>query len=250
MLPSSYLGFKRTFDIVGAVVLILLLLRLLVVIVITVFLDVGSPVLFWQQRAGRGGRELQVYKFRTLRPPFDQKGQRVPEEQRTSWVGRLLRLIRIDELPQLLNVLVGDMSLIGPRPLLPRDQPPNSAPRLTVRPGITGWAQVNGGTLLSPTEKNALDVWYLRNVSLWLDLRIIGLTFFRLVKSDQRCEKALAQARDLPCSGRGSNQIDTSWSATVNARQLDDAGQHSAGQTDDATASLLPGSEASLATGK
>jgi lipopolysaccharide/colanic/teichoic acid biosynthesis glycosyltransferase len=244
MLPSSYLGFKRTFDIVGAVVLILLLLRLLVVIVITVFLDVGSPVLFWQQRAGRGGRELQVYKFRTLRPPFDQKGQRVPEEQRTSWVGRLLRLIRIDELPQLLNVLVGDMSLIGPRPLLPRDQPLNSAPRLTVRPGITGWAQVNGGTLLSAAEKDVLDVWYIHNVSLWLDLRIIAMTFFGLVRSDRRCEKALAQARGLDRFGRASNQVDASWSATANARQRDDAGQYPAVQADDASATFHPGRQA------
>jgi lipopolysaccharide/colanic/teichoic acid biosynthesis glycosyltransferase len=250
ILPSPYLRFKRPFDIVGAVVLILFLLPLLVVTVITVFLDVGSPVLFWQQRVGRGGRELQVYKFRTLRPPFDQKGQRVPEKQRTSRVGRLLRLTRIDELPQLANVLVGDMSLIGPRPLLPRDQPPNSAPRLTVRPGITGWAQVNGGTLLSPTEKDALDVWYIRNVSLWLDLRIIGMTFFRLVKSDRRCEEALAQARDLHCHERGSNQIDTSWSATANAQQPDNAGQHSAVQADDLTATFLPESPASLATGR
>jgi len=249
MLPSSYLGFKRTFDIVGAVVLILLLLRLLVVIVITVFLDVGSPVLFWQQRVGRGGRELQVYKFRTLRTPFDQKGKRVPEKQRTSRVGRLLRLTRIDELPQLLNVLVGDMSLIGPRPLLPRDQPLNSAPRLTVRPGITGWAQVNGGTLLSAAEKDALDLWYIRNASPWLDLRITWMTFFRLARSDRRCEEALAQAVQSYFQERGSDQSAASRLATADARHPDDAGQNSPIQTNDAAATLLPGSKASLAIG-
>src|SRR5262249_28454508 len=150
------------------------------------------------------------------------------ERQRTSRVGRVLRLLRIDELPQLLNVLVGDMSLIGPRPLLPRDQPPNSALRLSVRPGITGWAQVNGGTLLSPTEKDVLDVWYIRNVSLWLDLRIIWMTLIRLVKSDRRCEEALAQARDSHRQNQGSNQLATSWSATANARRPDDAGQQPA----------------------
>ena len=160
-----------------------------------VFVDVGSPVLFWQQRAGQGARELQLYKLRTLRPPFDRGGGRIPEERRLSWIGRLLRRTRIDELPQLLNVLVGDMSLIGPRPLLARDQPPSSALRLAVRPGITGWAQVNGGTLLSPTEKEALDIWYIRNASLWIDLRIIGMTFLMLLRGERRSEKALAEAQ-------------------------------------------------------
>jgi lipopolysaccharide/colanic/teichoic acid biosynthesis glycosyltransferase len=89
-----------------------------------------------------------------------------------------LRRTRLDELPQLLNVLVGDMSLVGPRPLLPRDQPANPTVRLMVRPGITGWAQVNGGTLLNPSEKDKLDEWYVRNASFWLDLRIVCLTMW------------------------------------------------------------------------
>src|SRR5262249_37625475 len=147
---------------------------------LVVVIDVGWPVLFWQHRVGRGGRELQIYKLRTLRPPFDRRGQRIPEDRRISWIGQRLRQSRIDELPQLLNVLVGDMSLIGPRPLLPQDQPSNASIRLMVRPGITGWAQVNGGSHLSPTEKEALDVWYISNASLWVDLRIIGMTFFSL----------------------------------------------------------------------
>ena len=104
-------------------------------------------------------------------------------------------LLAIDELPQLLNVLVGDMSLIGPRPLLPRDQPPSAALRLAIRPGITGWAQVNGGTLLSPTEKEALDIWYIRHASLWLDLRIVGMTFLVLLRGERRSEGALGEAR-------------------------------------------------------
>src|SRR5207248_2242991 len=95
---------------------------------------------------------------------------------RISRIGALLRKSRLDELPQLLNVLVGDMSLIGPRPLLPHDQPPDPTLRLMVRPGITGWAQVNGGTLLTVSEKNACDEWYVRNASLWVDLKIIGKT--------------------------------------------------------------------------
>ena len=117
-------------------------------------LDVGWPILFWQQRLGARGRPFVIYKLRTLRPPFDQLGDPIPDSKRLSWVGTILRRTRLDELPQLFNVLVGDMSLIGPRPLLPRDQPANPHVRLMIRPGITGWAQVNGGTLLSPSEKN------------------------------------------------------------------------------------------------
>jgi lipopolysaccharide/colanic/teichoic acid biosynthesis glycosyltransferase len=194
---TPYHRLKRLFDAVGALILILWLLPLLMLAAILVFLDLGSPVLFWQQRAGQGGRELQLYKLRTLRPPFDRRGQRISDERRVSWIGRMLRQTRIDELPQLLNVLVGDMSLIGPRPLLPQDQPPSSTSRLRVRPGITGWAQVNGGTSLSPTEKEALDIWYIRNASPWLDLRIIGMTVLILVRGERRSEKALAQAQGL-----------------------------------------------------
>jgi lipopolysaccharide/colanic/teichoic acid biosynthesis glycosyltransferase len=191
---TPYHRLKRFFDIVAALILILWLLPLLMIAVALVFLDVGSPVMFWQQRAGRGGRELQLYKLRTFRFPFDRGGQRIPDARRVSWIGRLLRKTRIDELPQLLNVLVGDMSLIGPRPLLPQDQPANSL-RLIVRPGITGWAQVNGGTLLSPREKEALDMWYIRNASPWLDLRIIGMTALILIRGERRSEKALAEAQ-------------------------------------------------------
>ena len=177
--------------------LIFWLLPLLVIAAGITVLDVGSPVLFWQQRTGRNGRELQIYKLRTLRPPFNRKGQRIPEHQRLSWIGRLLRQTRIDEVPQLLNVLVGDMSLIGPRPLLPEDQPPNSAGRLAVRPGLTGWAQVNGGAHLSATEKDALDLWYICNASPLLDLRILGMTFFSLLRGDRRSDKALAEAQNF-----------------------------------------------------
>jgi lipopolysaccharide/colanic/teichoic acid biosynthesis glycosyltransferase len=206
--PRPYHGVKRFFDAVGALILLLWLLPLLILASALVLFDVGSPVLFWQRRAGQRGRELQLYKLRTLRPPFDHRGQRIRHERRLSWIGRLLRQTRIDELPQLLNVLVGDMSLIGPRPLLPQDQPPSSTLRLTVRPGITGWAQVNGGVLLSSTEKEALDIWYIRNASLWVDLRIIGMTFLVLLWGERRSEKALAQAQgslaiEARCSERG-----------------------------------------------
>jgi lipopolysaccharide/colanic/teichoic acid biosynthesis glycosyltransferase len=228
ILLSQYFRVKRGIDAIVAFMLIFTLLPLLVLTGLIVLFDVGWPVLFWQQRMGRAGRELQLYKLRTLRPPFDRSGQRIPEKQRLSAIGRLLRQTRFDELPQLLNVLVGDMSLIGPRPLLPRDQPPNATLRLTVRPGITGWAQVNGGILLSSTEKNALDIWYIRNASLRLDLRIIGMTLLGLVKSDRRGEDALAQAMQLHYREPGSGEALSTWLITANTAHPDEAEQHAA----------------------
>jgi lipopolysaccharide/colanic/teichoic acid biosynthesis glycosyltransferase len=147
-----------------------------------VLLEIGSPVLFWQQRVGALGRNFLVYKFRTLRAPFDRRGRPLREDERLSTVGRLLRATHLDELPQLLNVLVGDMSLVGPRPLLPIDQPADPTVRLTVRPGMTGWAQIHGGKNISIAEKAALDEWYVRNLSLGLDLHIVIATVLHVMR--------------------------------------------------------------------
>src|SRR5262245_29820837 len=171
-----YFVFKRYFDLAVTILIILLLSPLWLLIGAMALWDVGSPVLFWQQRLGEGGRQFLLHKIRTLKLPYDWRGRQLSDAERLSAIGRFLRKCRFDEIPQLLNVLVGDMSLIGPRPLLPRDQPENPAVRLSVRPGITGWAQVNGGKDLSAEEKNALDEWYVRNASLSLDLRILLLT--------------------------------------------------------------------------
>jgi lipopolysaccharide/colanic/teichoic acid biosynthesis glycosyltransferase len=192
---SGYFRAKGRIDFVAALILLLLFWPFWALAVLLAFCDVGSPTLFWQQRVGLHAREFQLYKVRTLRAAYDRRGQRTPEDRRVSWVGRLLRRTRLDELPQLMNVLVGDMSLIGPRPLLLQDQPADPSVRLLVRPGITGWAQVNGGALLSAEEKDALDAWYVQNASLWLDLRIIAGTARSLVRGDCRSERALAQAR-------------------------------------------------------
>jgi lipopolysaccharide/colanic/teichoic acid biosynthesis glycosyltransferase len=200
VLPE-YIRWKRLFDFFGALSLIVLLLPLLICVGLLALVDVGSPVLFWQQRLGRGGRTFLLYKFRTLRTPFDWQGKRVAEDQRLSWIGRMLRETRLDELPQLLNVLVGDMSLIGPRPLLPVDQPANQAVRLMVPPGITGWAQVHGANLLTREDKEGLDEWYVRNASLWLDLRIIIMTFQFALKGEHRSAAAFASAHKAQ-SGR------------------------------------------------
>src|SRR5262249_10930534 len=132
-----------------------------------------------------------------LRAPFDSEGKPILVGREPSVVGRFLRATRIDELPQLLNVLMGDMSLIGPRPLLPEDQPGNTHIRLSVRPGISGWAQVNGAKLVSKEEKEKLDEWYIRNASLWMDLRIVGLTLRVLVSSRLSSREATADVEQV-----------------------------------------------------
>jgi hypothetical protein len=135
-------------------------------------------------RPGRGNRPFTLYKFRTMRDPCDVGGAPLPDPERTSFLGRALRRTRLDELPQLVNVLRGDMSFIGPRPLLPRDLPDHASERIAIRPGITGWAQVNGGQRLSAEQKVALDVWYIRNAGALLDLRIIGRTLKMMVRGE------------------------------------------------------------------
>jgi lipopolysaccharide/colanic/teichoic acid biosynthesis glycosyltransferase len=194
----AYFRVKYVIDFCVALTLIIIVLPLLLGVSLVALLDVGSPALFWQQRLGLGGRKFLLYKFRTLRAPFDWRGEPVPPSRRLSRIGHLLRDTSLDELPQLLNVLVGDMSLIGPRPLLPEDQPANSAERLMVRPGITGWAQVNGGKLVTVEEKEQLDGWYIRNASIWLDLRIVFRTLQIVLVGAGRSNEAVVGARKAP----------------------------------------------------
>ena len=173
---SSYFEVKRVLDFAFALLFTVLLSPVFLCVSALVAIDVGTPLVFWQRRLGEGGRGFQIYKFRTMQSPFDRLGESLPERRRLSAIGHLLRKTGLDELPQLLNVLVGDMSLVGPRPLLPEDQPADPTIRLMVRPGITGWAQVNGGKQITNDEKGDLDEWYIRNASPWLDLRILLLT--------------------------------------------------------------------------
>jgi lipopolysaccharide/colanic/teichoic acid biosynthesis glycosyltransferase len=187
-----YFKFRSLFDFFAALAMTIVLSPLLLIAATLALLDVGLPVLFWQQRIGQGGRRFMVQKFRTLQPPFDWRGQPVPDRQKLSFIGQMLRTTRLDELPQLLNVLVGDMALIGPRPLLPEDQPANPATRLMVRPGITGWAQVNGGKYLTPEEKDQYDEFYIRNASPWFDLRIIFMTLKVLFRFTANSDHAVA----------------------------------------------------------
>ncbi|WP_244635255.1 sugar transferase [Methylosinus sp. C49] len=168
-----YFKAKRVIDICAASLLLVAAFPLAICVAYVVFTDVGAPILFWQQRIGKNGQKFLLYKFRTYRAPFDDKGRPAPEEQRLSRIGRMIRASRLDEIPQLYNVIAGHMSLIGPRPLLPQDQPEDPGPRLSVRPGVTGWAQINGGTIVTPEEKNALDLWYIKHAGPRLDLDIV-----------------------------------------------------------------------------
>jgi lipopolysaccharide/colanic/teichoic acid biosynthesis glycosyltransferase len=188
----SYHRLKRPLDIVGSLALLSLLSPLFIVVAFLVILDVGLPVLFWQERMGWKGRSVLMYKFRTLTSPFDSDGNLQLGSRQPSAIGRMLRVTRLDELPQLLNVLLGDMSLIGPRPLLPEDQPENAAIRLSVLPGISGWAQVNGAKLVGKEEKQELDEWYVRNASLWVDLQIAWKTLKLMLKTGVSDEEATA----------------------------------------------------------
>lgn len=170
---------SRIIDIVVAATGLVIAAPVMVVIAGAIALSDGRPVLFRQARVTRGGRIFHVAKFRTMNNRCDAQGKLLSDAERTTAVGRFLRRSRLDELPQLWNILSGAMALIGPRPLLPvtiAEAGEKGRIRCTVAPGLTGWAQVNGNALLSDTDKFALDLWYIANRSLWLDLSILART--------------------------------------------------------------------------
>ena len=178
---------KRAIDLTVSVAALVLLAPVMGLVAGLIFFKMGSPVLFSQERPGMGGRPFRVYKFRTMSEAFDANGQSLPDAQRLTALGVLLRKLSVDELPQLLNVLRGDMSLVGPRPLLMAYLPlysPTQARRHEVRPGITGWAQVNGRNAISWPERFALDVWYVDHQSLVLDVRILWMTLRKVLLRD------------------------------------------------------------------
>ena len=193
-LDRPFWKIKRIIDFAVTLILAILISPVALIVCALVLVDVGIPIVFWQQRLGRNGTPLHLYKFRTLQTLFDRATRERREVQQSSRIGRLLQRTRIDELPQLWNVLSGDMSLIGPRPLLPVDQPKDVSLRLAVRPGITGWAQVCGGKLISVEEKNALDEWYIRHTSPFLETIIVLRTIRQFLIGDRRHEEAIAAA--------------------------------------------------------
>jgi lipopolysaccharide/colanic/teichoic acid biosynthesis glycosyltransferase len=172
---------RRAVDIVVAGVGMVVLSPVMAVVALAVRVRLGRPVLFRQPRSGLHGEEFTILKVRTMRA---ERYEGEPDADRTPRLGRMLRAISADELPQLVNVLRGDMSLIGPRPTLPEQVArygPRERRRLEIRPGLTGWAQVNGRNSITWPERIELDIWYLEHRSLWLDLRILGRTLRRLV---------------------------------------------------------------------
>ncbi|MCF7509169.1 MULTISPECIES: sugar transferase [Vibrio] len=170
---------KRLVDFLAALMALILLSPIIIITTMLIFFKLGSPVLFTQDRPGKNGKTFKMFKFRTMTSEKDDSGHLLPNEQRMTNFGNKLRSTSLDELPGLINVLKGDMSLVGPRPLLVEYLPLYSeeqARRHEVRPGITGWAQVNGRNAISWEEKFKLDVWYVDNQSFFLDCKIILLT--------------------------------------------------------------------------
>ncbi len=178
---------KRFSDIILAGLGLVVLFPVLVVLSLMISAQMGRPVLFKQMRPGLNGKPFYMYKFRTMTNEKDEKGIPLPDEQRLTRLGRFLRSTSLDELPELFNVLKGDMSLVGPRPLLMQyldRYTPEQARRHEVKPGITGWAQVNGRNAITWEEKFALDVWYVDNWSLWLDIKILAMTVVKVFKRE------------------------------------------------------------------
>jgi lipopolysaccharide/colanic/teichoic acid biosynthesis glycosyltransferase len=175
------------FDVVTSTTGLIVLLPVLVMLALLVRHQMGAPVLFRQTRPGLDGCPFEMIKFRTMRNAYDKHGLPLSDAERLTSFGRWLRATSLDELPELWNVVTGDMSLVGPRPLLMDYLPlysPEQQRRHEVRPGVTGWAQVNGRNAISWEEKFALDVWYIDNRSFWLDLKILVLTVKRILKRD------------------------------------------------------------------
>jgi sugar transferase EpsL len=196
---------KRTFDILGALAGLLLLVIPLAFLALKVRRNLGTPVFFVQDRPGLGGHIFRIFKFRTMTDRRDKDGLPLSDAARLTPFGRWLRSTSLDELPELFNVLRGDMSLVGPRPLLVEYLPLYSkeqARRHQVRPGITGWSQINGRNAVDWDERLAMDVWYVDNHSLWLDLRILVMTVGKVIRQDGISQDGQATMERFRGSGR------------------------------------------------
>lgn len=178
---------KRLFDLIGSSVLVFVFLPILFLIAVAIRINMGSPIIFKQLRPGLYEKPFYIYKFRTMVDKRDSSGNMLPGKLRLTKLGKVLRKYSLDELPQLFNVWKGDLSLVGPRPLLMEYLPiytKDQARRHEVRPGITGWAQVNGRNAISWEEKFEYDLWYVENKSIWIDLKILLITARKVVIKD------------------------------------------------------------------
>ncbi len=191
---------KRLLDVLLTAPSLLVFAPVVALVALCVRLRLGSPVLFCQQRPGLHGRSFTLLKFRTMTEARDGQGHLLPDAKRLTPLGRFLRRTSLDELPELLNVLRGEMSLVGPRPLLTKYLERYTSEQMRrhdVRPGITGWAQVNGRNAISWEHKFALDVWYVDHLSCWLDLKIVVLTVWRILRCDGINEPGQATAQEF-----------------------------------------------------
>jgi len=191
---------KRIFDLVLTIPGVIVISPLLLVISLLILLIDGKPIFFVQDRPGLQGKLFKIYKFRTMTNGLDDEGNLLPDSHRITRLGKFLRSTSLDELPELYNVLRGEMSLVGPRPLLPQyldRYTPEQARRHEVLPGIAGWAQVNGRNALSWEDKFRLDVWYVDHWSLWLDIKILFKTFYQILKREGISQPGHATAEEF-----------------------------------------------------
>ena len=178
---------KRSIDIFGSGIGLIVIFPILLIVGLAIKFKLGSPIFFTQDRLGKDGKVFKMIKFRTMLNKTDKFGNLLPDEERMTSFGKILRSTSIDELPELINVFKGDMSLVGPRPLLVEYKglySPEQFRRHEVRPGITGWAQVNGRNNISWCDKFKLDIWYVDNTSLILDIKILFLTIYKVLRRD------------------------------------------------------------------
>lgn len=205
-LPKEVPLIKRIFDLLVSTLGLLILSPLLLIITFTILLSSGLPILFRQPRPGYRGRPFIIYKFRTMIAEYDSEGKLLPDEKRVMGLGRFLRVTSLDELPELINVFKGDMSIVGPRPLLMQylsRYTPEQARRHDVLPGITGWAQINGRNAITWEDKFKFDVWYVDNWSFWLDLKIIALSIWKALKREGINEPGYISASEFMGTDRG-----------------------------------------------
>lgn len=210
MFPRGIPFSKRLLDLALTIPLLVLISPLLLVIAVLVLIVHGRPVLFRQLRPGYRGKPFYVYKFRTMTEDSDEKGNLLPDTHRLTRLGSFLRSSSLDELPEFFHVLTGKMSMVGPRPLLMQyleRYTPEQMRRHELLPGITGWAQVNGRNTLTWEDKFRYDVWYVDNWSLWLDIKILAITFWKVIKREGINQPGRATAEEFMGYGVKSEQV-------------------------------------------
>jgi len=191
---------KRLFDLLLTIPGLIVISPLLLIVTILVRIFHGQPVIFRQIRPGYRGKLFTVYKYRTMTDARDPQGNLLPDEKRITSLGKFLRTTSIDELPELINILRGEMSLVGPRPLLTQyleRYSPEQSRRHEVLPGVTGWAQINGRNTITWEDKFRHDVWYVENWSLWLDIKILALTFWKVVRREGISQEGYATSEEF-----------------------------------------------------